>query len=72
MIPLAVLLGITGLLITVGFLLIRYGEKNQKAKTTEVELKIAKQNMEAARAVALDAPVSDDDILARLRGNKDS
>lgn len=72
MIPLAVLLGITVLLITVGFLLIRYGEKNQKAKTTEVELKIAKQNMEAARAVALDTPVSDDDVLARLRGDKDS
>lgn len=52
--------------------LIRYGEKNQKAKNTEVELKVAKQNMEASRKVALDTPVSDDDVLARLRGNKDS
>lgn len=72
MTPLVALLGIAILLIIVGFLLIRYGEKNEKAKNTEVELKVAKQDMEAARAVALDTPVSDDDILARLRGNKDS
>jgi len=69
---LIILAAVIGLLARFIIGLIRYGEQKEINKNTKAELEVEKRNMEATREVALDSPANDDDVLARLRGDKDS